>query len=199
MNGRLALRVLDALAVDGAVIGDLQERLNAAGRVRLWREVSSAIGAACVADIRRNPAGIVLIAAAAYVSRAAIMRLGAATEPTIDAAMTPILRSAVDLSRPALILVIATVNALFIAPCWLAIVWLFARCGRPRSILVFVALVCLLKLPGDARQIVHVLVEPGVARYRTTIFANIVVANIAFLAAVLAGSVTGIAKRATHD
>jgi len=151
------MRLLTRFGVDDALIGDLVEQRDA-GRSRawLWWQLSVALLAVVARDIAKQPLRFAIALLLAWMLRYVTIGAWSAYEPSIDMTIGRLFLDVVPMSRPPLLVAVACVNAILLAPVWFTIGFVVARVSRG-AILVFLALAVALLAPGVVRQLAHTI------------------------------------------
>jgi hypothetical protein len=151
------MRLLQRFGVDDALIGDLVEQRQAGrSRVWLWWQLLVAVLAVVARDIAMQPIRFAIGLLLAGLLRYVTIGAWGAYEPWIDMTIARLFLDAVPLNRPPLLVAVACVNAILLAPVWVAIGFVVARVSRG-AIPVFLALAVALLAPGVVRQLAHTI------------------------------------------
>ena len=113
------MRLLQRFGVDDALIGDLVEQRQAGrSRVWLWWQLLVAVLAVVARDIAMQPIRFAIGLLLAGLLRYVTIGAWGAYEPWIDMTIARLFLDAVPLNRPPLLVAVACVNAILLAPVW---------------------------------------------------------------------------------
>ena len=191
---RIAIWLLTRVGVDEAMVGDLLEQRHA-GRSRAWLgcQVAGAVISVLVRDMAAHPLRATIGALLALGMRSLTIRMWGPHEMSVDGAVGGALLDAVSLGRPAYLIALSWVNALVLAPAWLATGFALARVSRAAAPL-FVTLALAFVLPGVVRQL-HYAVASEMARWLVPVQLTMFASSVAiFVCSTFVGSAWGTSR-----